>query len=151
MLINTKHIFTLRLDIGTPQPVGETPNGRLVVMPVRGGSFEGERLKGTVEPCGSDWITIRPDGAFALNVRLVLRTDDDALIAMTYRGFRHGPADVMAKLGRGEQVDASLYYFRTAVFLETASETYAWLNRIVAVSMGERLPAGPVYTVFEVL
>ena len=76
-----------------------------------------------MEPGGSDWLGVRGDGAFTLDVRLVLKTHDDALIGMTYRGLRHGPADVIAKLGRGEAVPASEYYFRAAMFFETASET----------------------------
>jgi hypothetical protein len=149
--IRTKHVLTMQLETGTPQAVGATPVGRRLVVPILGGTFEGERLKGTVEPGGSDWITIRADGAFALDVRLVLKTNDDALITLTYRGLRHGPADVIAKLGRGEPVPASEYYFRAAMSFETASETYGWLNRIVAVGTGERLPTGPIYTIFEIL
>jgi Protein of unknown function (DUF3237) len=104
-----------------------------------------------VEPSGSDWIYQRADGAMALDVRLVLKTEDGALIGLTYRGFRHGPAEVLARLGSGEAVDPSEYYFRTAMFFETAAERYDWLNRVVAVSTGRRLPEGPVYEVFEVL
>ena len=70
---------------------------------------------------------------------------------MTYRGVRHGPPAVMDRLNRGEKVDPSEYYFRTAPVFETASATYGWLNRIVAVATGYRLPEGPVYHVFEVL
>jgi len=80
-----------------------------------------------------------------------LRTEDGQLIGMTYRGFRHGPAAVIARLNRGEAVDPGEYYFRIAPFFETASERYGWLNRIVAVGLGHRLPEGPVYRVFEVL
>ena len=45
---------------------------------------------------------LRPDGVLQLDVRLTLQTDDGQLIYMTYRGHRHGPADVMDRLGRGE-------------------------------------------------
>jgi uncharacterized protein DUF3237 len=100
---------------------------------------------------GSDWILARPDSVLQLDVRLTLRTDDDQLIGMTYRGLRHGPAAVIDRLNRGEKVDPSEYYFRTSPVFETASEKYAWLNRIIAVGTGHRLPQGPVYSVFEVL
>jgi hypothetical protein len=93
----------------------------------------------------------RPDGALQLDVRLTLKTDDGEIIGMNYRGFRHGPAAVIERLNRGEIVDPSEYYFRTAPFFETASEKYGWLNRIVTVATGHRLPDGPVYHVFEVL
>ncbi|MBV8590041.1 MAG: DUF3237 family protein, partial [Acetobacteraceae bacterium] len=65
--------------------------------------------------------------------------------------LRHGPADVLEKLWRGEEVDPALYYFRVAMLFETASDKYAWLNRIIAVGTGTRRPDGPIYDVFEVL
>lgn len=149
--IRTRPLFTIRLEAGQGQQLGATPLGRRLVVPVLGGSFEGERLRGTVEEGGSDWILIRPDGAFQLNVRLVLRSDDGALVGMTYQGYRHGPAPVLERLARGEAVDPSEYYFRTAVLFETASDKYAWLNRLVAIGTGRREPDGPIYEVFEVL
>lgn len=148
--IRTEHLFTITLGVGAPQSLGVTPAGERRAVPVLDGRFEG-RLRGTVLPGGSDWITIRPDGVTQLDVRLVLRTDDGALIGMTYRGLRHGPEAVMARLGRGETVDPSEYYFRTTVVFETAAPAYAWLTRIVAVGTGHRPPEGPVYDVFEVV
>jgi hypothetical protein len=81
----------------------------------------------------------------------VLQTDDGALIGMTYRGVRHGPAEVMAKVNRGEPVDPSSYYFRTATLFETSAPRYEFLNRLVAVGTGRRTAEGPIYEVFEVL
>ena len=82
---------------------------------------------------------------------MVLRTDDGALILMTYRGVRHASPEVNARIARGEQAAASEYYLRTAPFFETSSAKYSWLNRIVAVGVGERRPEGVVYDVFEIL
>jgi hypothetical protein len=121
------------------------------VAEIRGGRFEGERLNGKVLPGGSDWLAIRVDGTWALDVRLVMETDDGALIAMTYRGLRHGPKEVIDAIARGEPVSPGAYYFRTAAFFETAADRYAWLNGIVAVGLGHRLPTGPIYQVFEIL
>ena len=64
---------------------------------------------------------------------------------------RHGPAAVMERVNRGDNVDPSEYYFRTSVAFETAATKYDWLNRIIAVGTGRRPPEGPVYDVFEVL
>ena len=149
--IRTQLLFTITLKVGKIQTLGKTPFGERRIAVVDGGSFEGPKLKGTVLEGGSDWILARADGVLQLDVRLTLKTDDDQLIGMTYRGLRHGPAAVIDRLNRGEKVDPSEYYFRTAPVLETASETYAWLNRIIAVGTGHRLPQGPVYSVFEVL
>jgi hypothetical protein len=149
--LKTKPLFTLRLQVSDLQPVGAAPGGNRVVGVVAGGTFEGDRLKGTVLPGGSDWIIVRADGAFTLDVRLVLKTDDGALIAMTYKGLRHGSPEVLAKVAKGEPVDPSQLYFRTAIFFETASEKYGWLNRLIGLGTGHRPPEGPVYEVFELL
>jgi len=149
--IRTAHLLTLRLAVSGTQPVGATPNGNRRIGLVAGGTFEGPRLRGTVLPGGADWIIGRPDGSTMLDVRIVLQTDDGAAIGMTYRGLRHGPADVMDKVNRGEFVDPSRYYFRTSVAFETAAPQYAWLNGIIAVGTGSRPPEGPVYDIFEVL
>ena len=81
----------------------------------------------------------------------MLKTTDDALIAMTYRGVRQGPPEVIARLERGEVVDPASYYFRIAPVFETEASQYAWLNNIVAIGTGHRLADGPVYSIFEVL
>lgn len=149
--VRTAPLFTIKLQAGAPQMLGKTPFGERRVVAVTGGSFEGPRLRGTVEPGGSDWILVRPDGSLRLDVRLTLKTDDGALIGMTYAGYRHGPPAVIERLARGEAVDASEYYFRTLPLFETGAAKYAWLNNIVSVALGHRPPDGPVYRVFEVL
>lgn len=149
--IKTRHLFTLKASAGEVQQVGETPLGKRIIVPISGGSFEGERLRGTLEPGGADWMTLRPDGITMLDVRLVLRTNDDALIMLTYHGLRHGPPEVMARLAAGEPVDASEYYLRTTLCFETSAPGYLWLNRLIAVATGQRPPTGPIYEVFEVL
>ena len=151
MDVRTTHLFTVTLKVPKIQNLGKTPMGERRVGIVAGGSFEGPKLKGTVEEGGSDWILARPDGALQLDVRLTLKTDDEHLIGMTYRGVRHGPAVVIDRLNRGEPVDPSEYYFRIAPFFETASEKYGWLNNIISVGVGHRLPEGPIYQMFEVL
>ena len=103
--IRTTHLFTLTLAVGGMQPIGATPAGNRRIGLVAGGTFEGARLRGKVLPGGADWIVVRPDGVTTLDVRLVLETDDGAAIGMTYRGLRHGPAEVMERLNRGEHVD----------------------------------------------
>jgi hypothetical protein len=118
---------------------------------VPGGVFEGERLSGEVLEGGSDWQAVRPDGSTTLDVRLVLKTTDDALIGMTYRGLRQGPADVIERIERGEVVDPASYYFRISPLFETAAPQYDWINRLIAVGIGHRVADGPVYSVFEVL
>jgi len=151
-MIQTRHLFTIVIEVPRIVDVGATPNGHRRIATVSGGTFEGERLNGTIQPSpGGDWLLLRPDGALVLDVRLTLETDDGQLIYMTYRGLRHGPAEVIARLNRGESVDPTTYYFRTTPVFETAAAKYDWLNRIVAVASGRREASGPVYEVYEVL
>lgn len=149
--VRTRPLFVMRLDVRKLQIVGETPGGFRRIGVIPGGSFEGERLSGGVLDGGSDWQTVRSDGSTTLDVRLVLKTRDDALIGMTYRGLRHGPADVIARLEKGESVDPTDYYFRIAPLFETAATQYEWINNVVAIGVGHRRADGPVYSVFEVL
>jgi hypothetical protein len=149
--LRSRPLFVMRLDVKPLQVIGAAPGAFRRIGVVPGGRFEGERLSGVVLDGASDWQTVRSDGATTLDVRLVLKTNDDALIGMTYRGIRHGPADVLARLEKGEEVDPSSYYFRTNPLFETAAAKYAWLNRIVAIGTGHRRADGPIYSIFEVL
>lgn len=151
-MIQTRHLFSLSIDVPRIVELGATPNGARRIATVSGGTFKGERLSGTIQASpGGDWIVLRSDGAMVLDVRMTLETNDEELIYMSYRGIRHGPPEVMARLGRGEQVDPASYYFRTTPVFETASSKYDWLNRIISVATGRRESTGPVYEVYEVL
>jgi hypothetical protein len=146
-----KPLMSFRIGVAPPTIIGMTPGYDRRIGEITGGTFEGERLNGTFITGGSDWQSLRADGAISINVRLPMKTDDDHLIAMRYRGLRHGPKAVMDRLAKGEQVNPSEYYFRVTPWFETSSEKYDWLNRIVAVAIGHRLPEGPTYQVFEIV
>jgi hypothetical protein len=149
--VRSRPLFTMRLAVRPLVVVGRTPGADRRIGLVPGGEFEGERLSGEVLDGGSDWQSVRSDGSTTLDVRLVLKTRDDALITMSYRGVRHGPADIIKRMESGEPVDPSLYYFRIIPMFETAAPKYDWLNRIVAVGAGFRRSDGPIYSLFEVL
>jgi hypothetical protein len=149
--VRTRPLFVMHLKVRPLVDVGATPGVNRRIGLVSGGSFEGDRLSGEVIDGGSDWQAVRADGSTTLDVRLVMKTNDNATIAMTYRGVRHGPTDVIKRMERGEAVDPASYYFRISPMFETAAATYDWLNRILALGIGHRQPDGPVYSVFEVL
>jgi hypothetical protein len=148
--VRTRPLFVLREQVPPLFVVGETPNGFRRIGVVPGGTFEGERLSGEVVS-GNDWQSVRTDSCIKLDVRLLLRTTDGALIVMTYTCLRAGPSSVIEKLDKGEAVDPSTYYFRMTPIFETAAPQYDWINRIIAVGVGQRFPDGPLYSIFEVL
>ncbi|UCZ52747.1 DUF3237 domain-containing protein [Bacillus shivajii] len=141
----------LYVDIGAPFFAGETPVGNRRIIQVSGGAFHGPEFKGRVIPGGDDWITERNDGTVIQDVRIVLETDDEQLVLMTYKGIRHGPKEVIERLNNNEPVDQSEYYFRSSPVFETSSEKYDWLNKTVIISTGKRVPGKAVYTLYKVL
>ncbi len=150
--MNTRPLLTMKVKVARVLDVGAVPYGTRRIAPLDGGTFEGPRLRGTVLPGGSaDWLLLRPDGVLELDLRATLQTDDGALISMKSFGLRHGPPAVIAALGRGETVDPSTYYFRTTPRFETAHPAYTFLNRLIAVAIGDRRAEGPIYTIHEVL
>jgi hypothetical protein len=152
MELRSRPLFVLDAWLDAPQIVADTPAGGRKLVTVNGGTFTGERLRGKILPAGgADWALTRTDGSLLLDVRLTLETDDGARILMMYRGLRHGPAEVLARLGRGDPVDPAEYYFRRAPHFETGAPAYHWLNNILCIGIGERLARGPRYTVFEIL
>jgi len=125
----------LNFATSATEEIGSTPHGKLSIFPVIGGSFEGGRLRGKVLAGGGDWVTEKADGTFELDLRVTLETDDGALIHMTFTGMRD---------------DANLY-LRTLPRFETAAPKYAFLNRLLAVGIGEIGPEGPVHAIEEIL
>jgi hypothetical protein len=150
--LQSRHLFTLRIGLHPTIELGETPAGQRRIFAVSGGEFTGERIRGTIMPViGSDLLLMRADGSAQQDVRLLLKADDGALVLMTYRGVRHASAEVNERISRGESVEGTQYYLRTAPFFETAALQYSWINRIVSVGVGERRGAAVVYEVFEIL
>jgi hypothetical protein len=150
--MTTRPLMTLQVVVAPPQRLGAVPHGTRVISPITGGTFEGPRLRGKVLPSGGgDWTLLRSDGVLELDLRVTLEADDGALIYMTSFGLRHGPPEALAALARGESVDPTTYYFRTAPRFETSAPQYAFLNRVIAIASGDRRASGPTYTIEEVL
>jgi hypothetical protein len=149
--LKTEFLYEVSVDLEMPQNVGATPHGNRQIFYVKGGTFEGPKLKGEVLPGGGDWFMLRPDGAGELDVRATVRTDDGHLIYTYYRGILSATPEVFQRIAAGETVNPSQYYFRTAPVFETASEKYDWLNRIVAVGVGSVKANWVGYTVYAIL
>tara|TARA_Y100001934_G_scaffold116418_1_gene142534 strand:- start:66751 stop:67206 length:456 start_codon:yes stop_codon:yes gene_type:complete len=148
--LNSEYLFTIRVTVDVLHEVGKTPFGTRHIVMLGGGNFEGPKLRGTVLG-GIDQKVFRSDGAMNPNVRLMLKTDDDALIYTYYTGVRCGTAEVMRRIADGEEVSPSEYYLRNTPYFETSAPQYDWLNRIVSVVVGRRMPDHAAYDVFEIL
>jgi hypothetical protein len=144
-------VFRLEATLGEALDVGDVAQGRRRIVPLTGGTFAGPELNGTLLPGASaDWQIVLPDGSALGDVRFTLRTDHGDLLYVRSQGVRHGSAEVLARLGRGEDIDASEYVFRTSTQIETASVEFDWLNKGVFISVGGRQPGGVIYEVYLV-
>jgi hypothetical protein len=144
-------LCVITAKLAAPMEKGSAPGGMARIIPIIGGKVEGERLSGKVLNLGADWQTVFDEGYAELDTRYAIETHDGALIDIRNFGFRHGPADVLARLAAGEDVDPSLYYMRTQPRLQTGDPRYAWLNRTVFVGTGERHASAVRIGLFEVL
>ncbi|MBI4767881.1 MAG: DUF3237 domain-containing protein [Deltaproteobacteria bacterium] len=122
-----------------------------VILPVIGGTVRGPKVNGEILPFGADWLLIRPDGLFELDVRVTIRTDDGELVYLYYRGVSNASAEIRERIQKGEEVDPSEYYFRTTPIFETGSEKYKWLNQIICVGVGETEVKRVRYKIYQIL
>jgi Protein of unknown function (DUF3237) len=146
-----EHAMDIHVQVGAPLEVGTTPAGKRRIIPITGGTFEGQRLKGMVLAGGADWQVIDANYQTQLEARYSLQTADGTVITVINRGVRRGPTEVMQRLIRGEEVSPDAYYFRTIPFFEVASEHYAWLNDYLFVAECERHPTAVEIKVFQIL
>jgi uncharacterized protein DUF3237 len=129
-----EYLGTLRAEIGTRTAVQNGPQGTRTIVQIVGGRFEGPRVKASIQTPAGDWITNRADGSYRLDVRLTLKTDDGALILVTYNG-----------IGQTTDAGASL---RSAPLFETGDSRYSWLTRLQAVGVGERVGTTVSYDIY---
>jgi len=129
-----EYLGTLRAETGTRTVIENGPQGTRTVVQVVGGRFDGPRVKASLQTPAGDWITNRPDGTYKLDVRLTLKTDDGALLLVTYNG-----------IGQTTDKGASL---KIAPLFETGDSRYVWLTRLQAVGVGERVGTTVTYDIY---
>ena len=129
---------TLTAQLGDQIVVGDGPKGSRVVIDVPSVSLVGDKINASLATHdAADWLTLSEDGQLgALDVRMTLKTDDDAFIYVEYQGRANMQSGVIA----------------TAPTFQTSHEKYLWLNRIQAVAAGQLDSDGKlVYSLYEVV
>jgi hypothetical protein len=144
-------VYRLAATVAKPLDVGDIARGHRRIVALTGGTFTGPEINGTLLPGSSaDWQIVLADGTALGDIRYTLQTDAGDLLYVQSRGVRHGSAEVLARLGRGEEVDASEYTFRTSTEIETAAPDLDWLNKGIFISVGARQASGVVYETYLV-
>ena len=115
----TEFVMQLKVTLGEPYSVGETPHGRRTVIPITGGTFEGPLLKGTILNGGADWQLAKGNRT-EIEAIYSIQTDDGVYIHIRNRGI--------ICPGQDDQGRPS-FYFRAAPQFEAPEDSrYAWLN-----------------------
>ena len=144
-------VYRLEATLGQPLDLGDVAQGHRRIVPQTGGTFTGPELNGKLLPGASaDWQIVLSDGTALGDIRYTLQTDTGELLYVQSRGVRHGSAEVLARLGRGEDVDASEYTFRTSTKIEADARQLDWLNKGVFISVGARQPGDVIYDTYLV-
>ena len=144
-----KFFADLSVQVAKPQEVGRTPRGVRRLIPIVGGEAVGDGWRARVLPGGADFQLIVSDSLAELDARYTLETEGGDLIFVRNRAIRSASPEVMAKLVRGEAVDAALVYFRCCPSFETACASLHWINERVFVGTGARHPERVEMRFFE--
>lgn len=144
-------VCELKIKLKTPIVVGETPHGLRRIIAISGGTFEGPKMKGDILDGGADWQIVRKDGVAELEAHYQIKTDDGVVIYIKNVGLRVATPEVAARIGRGEAVPSSEYYFRAVPKFEAPIGKYDWLNNAIFVCKGIRNSENVVIQVWKVL
>ena len=127
---------TMTVTLGEQFVIKNGPVGTRIVAEVETVEIEGERLRASmVGKSAADWVTVSPDKSYGtIDVRVTLRTDDEALIYLEYGG--------RIDFASGSVISTPLF--------QTGAENYDWLNRMQAVGVGQNTPEKLVYQLYEV-
>ncbi len=135
--LESEFLYKITLSLDKPIDTGKSPYGSRIAYPIKGGTFEGPKMKGKVKAVGEDWLMKMDDTTNKLDVRLVLETDEGDLIACSYPGIVHNNPDKTS-------------YWRIAPTFQTSSKKYDWLNYIIAVGKGSFENGSVNYEVFAI-
>lgn len=119
----TEPVLEAYVTIDPAVEVGASDHGTRRFIPITGGRFVGDGLRGRVLPGGADWQLERPDGVLELYALYSLETDDGQVIVVENEGVASN--DV-----RGGE---SRRYLRTSPRFHAPRGEHDWLNKSVFV------------------
>lgn len=149
--MQTEHLFDYTAVLKPPVVIGPGRNGNRLFYEVREGRLSGPKLSGEILTGGGDWALVGEDGWTRVDVRGQCRTDDGAILYLSYTGLIE-PTDAFREaVATGSETDFDDQYWRVLIEIETGDERYHWLTHSALVGRG-RICAGPgvAYQVFRV-
>jgi hypothetical protein len=128
-VLSSDYIMTVRANL-LVHPVTDT----LRVIEVTSGQVNGPKIKGQLIAPSGDWLRVLPSGVAELDVRILIQTDDNALIYGSYKGVMKPTPESNERLNKGELLKTDEVYLMGAPKFETKAANYAWMNEIQTVS-----------------
>jgi hypothetical protein len=141
----------LSVQVAAPIEVGAVGHGTRRLIAIRGGTCVARDWSARVLEGGADFQLIVNERMAQLQARYVLETDAGDRIYVQNDAVRTAPADVMARLVRGESVDPALVYFRCVPRFEVSAPSLAWMMERLFIGTGARRPDEVVMRFFEVM
>jgi Protein of unknown function (DUF3237) len=151
-MIKLDHEMDLLLNVSGPvSATAGSPLGERIYWEMTDGLLSGPRINARVAMPGGDWLRVGSDGYWRPDVRVQLRSHDDALILLQYSGLVQQTDKFRNASDHGLTTQYADQYMRMLFRFDTGSERYAWLNQHLFIAEG-RL-AGPKqvgYSVYRV-
>lgn len=139
--IATEYLMTYVAPLEAHIPIDDS---MVIINVLPGGWVKGPKISGRFVAPGGDWITMMPSGAWRLDVRGIIQTDDGAHLFISYNGILQPSEEILGRLRKGDIVtNADFPYFITAPTIRTSAEKYAWLNsvqlagKLIEMKLGE--------------
>jgi hypothetical protein len=128
--ISTEYLMTLY----APLEAGQAVDSTLYVYNVRpGGWVKGPEDQSTLIAPSGDWFRVLPWGASRIDVRATIKTDDGALIYITYNGIFKDSKESEERANKGEVLTSQDLYFVIAPTMQTSAKKYEWLNGVQCI------------------
>ncbi len=128
-----KSDFLMSMDIKFDAPVVIDKSMR--IFNITSGAVTGPDIRGIVQAPSADWVQIMPSGIIRLDVRLLVKTDADDTIFISYNGVLKHSKQSIEKLNKGEEMTAEDgWYFVATPTFRTSSKKYDYLNGVQAIN-----------------
>ena len=117
--VGEEPVLELYVTLSDKVEIGQSDDGERFIVPITGGFFVGQGIKGEVLSGGADWQVVRADGVKTITALYSIKTDDGQVIVVDNRGITFSDDDVS--------------YKRTIPKFHAPQGKYDWLNKSLFV------------------
>ena len=117
--IETEYLMTLEGSIS--RDAAANSNNK-IIFEVKDAKFAGPAISGKVVPPAGDWLQVRPNGTWELDVRMNAILDDGSQAYFHYSGIVCVTEELLGRMASGEELSGDDIYFRSAPYIETNSK-----------------------------